>query len=91
MTMAKETVTVNLQTLARLGAEQELLDLQQRQRILEQAFPGIKAQLRRAIVRANLNRARTALAAKRRLTRAQRKAISERMTKYWAARRKAAS
>lgn len=53
-------------TLARIGAEREFEILQQRQRALEQAFPGIKESLQRSIVKARMEKARAARTINRR-------------------------
>ncbi len=89
-----------MKELARRGAQMRLQELQQEINEIRRAFPGLGAQPRgRGRARRTAASARTAVGRSARseqprkrtrkpLTAAQRKAIGERMTKYWAARRK---
>ena len=83
-----------LQRLARLGAHARLEELRREEAAIRQAFPDLFAGHGRARGR----RARVAVAAAKgagrrqrrgHMSAAARKAVSERMTKYWADRRKA--
>jgi len=86
-TAAKGLNTDRLKALARRGAEVALNELRAEIVAIERAFPELglgtgRRALRRSVTQAT---ART-----RRMSAAARKAVSARMKKYWAARRKAA-
>jgi hypothetical protein len=73
-----------LQRLARLGAAARLEELRREEAAIRAAFPGlVSAGGRRPPVKHAAPRKR------RRMSAANRKAVSERMRKYWAERRKA--
>jgi len=75
-----------LRELARTGAEVTLKELRAEIIAIERTFPDLAlAKRRRAAERA----VRKATARTRRMSAAARKAVSERMTRYWAERRKA--
>jgi hypothetical protein len=75
-----------LRELAKTGAETALKELQAEIIAIERTFPELAlAKRRRAARRA----VRKATAKTRRMSAAARKAVSERMTRYWAERRKA--
>jgi hypothetical protein len=83
-------VTLNrreLHRLARVGAQARLEQLERERALILKAFPGLEAGMPASFP------ARTAPGARKRRRRgmsaAQRKAVSVRMRKYWAARRKA--
>jgi hypothetical protein len=68
-----------LQRLARAGAQARLEELRAEEAAIHRAFPGLAAKPRAA----------TAGRRRSRMSAAARKAVSERMKKYWAERRKA--
>jgi hypothetical protein len=74
-----------LQRLARLGAVARLEELRQEEAAIRAAFPNLGSAVRRR------NAPATGSAPRRRrpMSAAHRKAVSVRMRKYWAARRKA--
>jgi hypothetical protein len=73
-----------LHRLARLGAVARLAELRKEEAALRAAFPGLGSSQERT------SAAKGAMARRRRpMSAANRKAVSERMRKYWAARRKA--
>ena len=74
-----------LQRLARIGAKSRLEELRREEAAIHRAFPNLFAGGRRAASDgAGASRKR-----RRRMSAAARKAVSARMKKYWAARRKA--
>lgn len=78
-----------LQRLARLGAQARLVELRQEEAAIRAAFPdlfGGRGRGRKAAAAAPAGRRR-----RRGMSAAGRKAVSERMRKYWADRRKAKS
>lgn len=85
-----------LQRLARLGAEARLRELRQEEDAIRQAFPdlfgarGSRGGSRRATAVPAPAAANTASSGRRRysMSAAQKRAVSERMKKYWAARRR---
>jgi len=87
MARGRRGLTVaRLRELARTGAESALKELQAEIIAIERTFPELAlAKRRRAARRA----VRKATARTRRMSAAARKAVSERMTRYWAERRKA--
>lgn len=78
--------TEKLRELARTGAEQALKHLRAEIIAIERTFPELALPRSRRALRRSVNRATDRT---RRLSAAARKAVSERMTKYWAERRKA--
>ena len=74
-----------LHRLARVGAQARLTELERERALILRAFPGLEAGLPGSFPEAN-----TASRSRRRrgMSAAQRKAVSQRMRKYWAARRK---
>lgn len=84
--MAKELKKEDLRRFARLGAMRRLEDIRQEEAAIRAAFPelftGRAASSRGAAAPARATRKRSRMSA------AARKAVSERMKKYWAARRK---
>ena len=76
--------TFDLKAYARRGAEARLAELNQEIETIYAAFPD----LRRENGRARLAATRRSAVRRRGMSAAQRKAVSERMRKYWAARRK---
>jgi hypothetical protein len=81
-----------LQRLARLGAQARLDQIDMERLAILEAFPDLGAPKRPAAGRAKpaVVVAKAAPARRRpKMTAAQRKAVSERMTKFWAERRKA--
>lgn len=78
--------TDRLRELARTGAEVALKRLRAEIVAIERTFPELALPKRRRALRRSLSKATIRT---RRMSAAARKAISERMTKYWAERRKA--
>ena len=82
----KRLTAAKLTELARVGAETALKHLRAEIVAIERAFPELALpQRRRAIRRSLANASRRT----RRMSAAARRAVSERMTRYWAERRKA--
>jgi hypothetical protein len=86
-----------LQRLARLGAQSRLEELRREEAAIRRAFPDLFRGRRGSAGRAASSDAETSAAGGRRRRRrrkamsaAARKAVSERMKNYWAARRKSA-
>lgn len=75
-----------LRDLARSGAETVLKQLRAEIIAIERTFPELAIPQRRRAVRDAFQKARKRV---RTMTAAERKAVSERMKKYWAERRKA--
>lgn len=75
-----------LRELARTGAEAMLKQLRAEIIAIERTFPELALHRKRRAVRQAFNSARSRV---RTMTDAERKAVSERMKKYWAERRKA--
>jgi hypothetical protein len=75
-----------LKELARAGAEQALKELRADIVAIERTFPELALQKRRRRLRRALDNAE---ARTRTMSAAARKAVSERMKRYWAERRKA--
>lgn len=79
-----------LQRLARLGAQARLVELRREEAAIRQAFPDLFGRGRgRRGQSAAPAAAAPARRGRRKMSAAARKAVSERMRKYWAARRKA--
>jgi hypothetical protein len=99
--MATELSREELKQLARLGAERRLEELRREEAAIRAAFPDLREARGAGRRKAGRPRASppstegltTAPTTKRRkrqtMSAAQRRAVSERMKKYWAARRKA--
>lgn len=80
------TVSLNqreLHRLARVGAQARLQELERERALILRTFPGLKAGLA-----ASIPAQRKGARRRRRMSAAQRKAVSLRMRKYWASRRK---
>jgi hypothetical protein len=75
-----------LRELARVGAESALKQLRAEIIAIERTFPELALPKRRRAVRQSIKQAGTRT---RRMSAAARKAVSERMKRYWAERRKA--
>jgi hypothetical protein len=75
-----------LRELARSGAEAMLKQLRAEIIAIERTFPELALPNKRRAVRQAFQKARTRMHS---MTEAERKAVSERMKKYWAERRKA--
>jgi hypothetical protein len=71
--------------LARVGAQARLVELERERALILRAFPGLEAGLPRSFPETN---AASRPRRRRGMSAAQRKAVSSRMRKYWAARRK---
>lgn len=71
--------------LARVGAQARLVELERERALILRAFPGLEAGLPRSSPETN---AASRPRRRRGMSAAQRKAVSLRMRKYWAARRK---
>ena len=78
--------TERLRDFAREGAEVTLTRLRAEIIAIERTFPELRLQARRRTIRRSLTRA---TARTRTMSAAARKAVSERMRRYWAERRKA--
>jgi len=85
-TAAKGLSTDRLKNLARRGAEVALEELRAEIVAIERTFPELRLSARR---RALGRSVRAATSRTRRMSAAARKAVSARMKKYWAERRKA--
>jgi hypothetical protein len=89
--MAKKPLGIDLKHLARLGAVARLAELEQEMTALRRAFPGLRTQKPAVAADAGDEPGAKAPAKKRRrrskMSAEQRKAVSERMSKFWAARR----
>jgi len=90
--MAKELSQVELKRLARLGAVARLEQLEAERRAILRAFPGISLGAARGGEAAKGPGAPAAAPKKkarkrRKMTAAEKKATSDRMKKYWAARK----
>jgi hypothetical protein len=86
------TPSSHILELARKGAEHRYQELKAELVSLERAFPGLAERAGRALgetVNAVEDTVNTVVRRSRSMSAAQRKAVSERMKKYWAARRKA--
>ena len=75
-----------LRDLARAGAEAALKELRAEIIAIERTFPELAIQKRRKAIRKSLTKATTRA---RTMSAATRRAVSDRMKKYWAERRKA--
>jgi hypothetical protein len=75
-----------LREYARTGAEEALRRLRAEVVAIERAFPELALPRRRRALRRSVQRARTRT---RQMSAAARKAVSKRMTRYWAERKKA--
>ena len=80
--------------LARLGAERRLLELRKEEAAIRKAFPDLQENTAGRRGRPRTARGPGATAAvqsrrRRKMSAAERKEVSDRMKKYWAARRKA--
>ena len=82
----KRLTAAKLAEYARVGAETALKHLRAEIVAIERAFPELALPQRRRAIRRSL---RQASRRTRRMSAAARKAVSERMTRYWAERRKA--
>lgn len=80
-----------LQRLARLGAQARLEELRQEEAAIRAAFPDLFRGRARGRTAAAGAPAKTVRRRRRGMSAAARKAVSERMRKYWAERRKAKS
>ena len=87
MARRTELSAERLKDLARTGAEVVLRQLRAEIVAIERTFPELALPQRRRALRRSLNQATTRT---RRMSAAARKAVSERMKRYWAERRKAA-
>ncbi len=76
----------DLHRLARVGAQARLEELERERALILKAFPGLQAG---HAGRLPDSRAASRAGRRRGMSAAQRKAVSLRMRKYWAARRKA--
>jgi hypothetical protein len=88
MARRTELSAERLKDLARTGAEVVLKQLRAEIVAIERTFPELALRQRRRALRRSLHQATTRT---RRMSAAARKAVSERMKRYWAERRKAAA
>ena len=81
----------DLKELARRGAEARLAELRAEIAEIERAFPGLSGngRARELIKVEEMTSGRQRRRKRKPMTAAQKKAVGERMKKYWAARRKA--
>ena len=84
--MAKGLGTERLRELARTGAETVLKQLRAEIIAIERTFPELALPAKRRVARETIDKARTR---GRTMSAAARKAVSARMKRYWAERRKA--
>jgi hypothetical protein len=82
----KRLTAAKLTELARVGAETALKHLRAEIVAIERAFPELALPQRRRAIRRSLTNASRRT---KRMSAAARRAVSERMTRYWAERRKA--
>jgi hypothetical protein len=95
--VARELSREEIRRLARLGAERRLQELRKEEAAIRAAFPDLdevapgRGRRRGRPRKADNDTIRTVAAKRRRpkMSAAQRRAVSERMKRYWAARRKA--
>jgi hypothetical protein len=85
-TKAGRLTADRLKELARVGAEETVKRLRAEIIAIERAFPEVKLREGRHALRRS---AKQAASGTRRMSAAARKAVSERMKRYWAERRKA--
>lgn len=85
--MAKQNREAQLREFALIGARARLQELREEQMRLREVFPEL-FRGRRAEADAGSDRPARRRRSGRRMSPAQRKAVSERMRKYWAERRK---
>jgi hypothetical protein len=85
-TRAAKLTADRLKELARVGAEETVKRLRAEIIAIERAFPELKLREGRRALRRS---AKQAVSRTRRMSAAARKAVSERMKRYWAERRKA--
>ena len=93
--MAKELSQVELKRLARLGAQARLEQIDAERRAILRAFPGLSlapARGGQAAPAAGHDEAKPKKKARKRrkMTAAEKKAVSDRMKKFWAARKQKA-
>jgi hypothetical protein len=91
MRVARELSQSQLRELALIGARERLEQLRDEQARLRNVFPELFRPGRRPAAQSNSNAAAAPARRRRRrpkMSAAQRKAVSERMRKYWADRRK---
>ena len=75
-----------LKELARAGADQAIKQLRAEMVAIERTFPELRLSKGRRVLRRSINQAARRT---RRMSAAARKAVSDRMKRYWAERRKA--
>lgn len=82
----------DLQGYARRGAEARITELKAELEAIYRAFPDLRVRARKVVVNHEeqfTGGANVATRRRRKMSPAQRKAVGERMRKYWAARKKA--
>ena len=79
----------DLKAYARRGAEVRLAELRQEMSAILGAFPDLRTGRTKVTASAESNGSSVRRRRRRRMSAAQRKAVGERMRKYWAERRKA--
>lgn len=84
--MATQLTQSDLRTFARLGAERRLEEIRREEAAIRAAFPGIGT---RAPAKKAPKSAAPAKRQRRPMSKAEKKAVSDRMKKYWAERKKA--
>jgi hypothetical protein len=94
--MAKGLSTTDLHKLARIGASARLAELEREIAVIRKAFPGLRAAAGEApaagaapALPAKVTARASKRGRKKPMSAAERKAVSERMKRYWADRRKA--
>jgi hypothetical protein len=82
-------MTINMKELARVGAQARLAELLAEVAEIQRMFPGIGGAKRGRPVASEAPGAKVAKRGRRKpMSTAEKKAVSKRMRKYWAARRK---
>lgn len=79
----------DLKEYARLGAQARVQELQAELAEIYRTFPGLRTGRRGATAAAKQSPSGTARRKRRTMTAAQKREVSQRMKRYWAARRKA--
>jgi hypothetical protein len=83
--------TIDMKGFARRGAEARITELKAELDAIYRTFPDLRIQARKVVVNHEEQFAGGVTSRRRRkMSAAQRKAVSERMRKYWAGRRKTA-
>lgn len=79
---------INLKELARVGAQARLVELLAEVAEIQRAFPGIGGARRSGPAQASTAKKTVKRRRRKPMSAAEKKAVSERMKRYWASRRK---